>query len=701
MWNLIKSLFSTPTSAEKNRPSSARDPVSDRFFEQHQHTASHAYFDTLSQLQVALSKRDYQATVRLLRQNLEQIPNWVKERRTSSHSFDIQSIPALQQGGTVLALMRDDKGLALMREIVASINELEPWRDEVERHQHDRRLFDAIVEAIGSHPNCLQTEVKGLVGNEDGRRIARLISYLEKAARIERIKAGRTYRLRLLGSATVPKPKPSPPQRIVGSHRSHQSIPPINEIDISSLTYVPLPHAPLRWEEKQSGREKTKAVEATDHFEIQAGDWRIESIEGIPAAERPDPAFRRMHPSDSGLVFIDDLGNANGLGQELDAAVLRYDRSGKQVAIRGLPHSIYRVGVHPLGQGMIAMSQQCVLHAYDDFLNLILETSLSKAPEIVKLRKRFEITHDKLKNHIRCVALSRDMSRYLFTAVDEAWCVGIDGEGCWGAKLPLKEGWKRLAKPSDNFGTSNEVDGALSLMDLSLPVTPQQIKRRYRELAKQWHPDLNPGDRQAQERMKDLTLAMELLTGIDASVLSRYTGTAVVQEIERQEIEVEGIRFSVSLDFQMGEIHAADWIYAASFAADSDAVYLAGYSGRVILVDGNGNAVRVYDIGSVPRRIVDTGDYLYLLTDTRLYVLRNDALHALVDTFDGGDLVVAQTGFGLLEKKLFRWFREDGRYVGSVVSKAPIRRVYSADDSMIIETRQRRAVVHGAPKWWE
>ena len=100
-----------------------------------------------------------------------------------------------------------------------------------------------------------------------------------------------------------------------------------------------------------------------------------------------------------------------------------------------------------------------------------------------------------------------------------------------------------------------------------------------------------------------------------------------------------------------GEINASDWIYAAGFAAHSDGAYLAGYSGRVILVDEQGMGTRAYDMGSVPRRIVDTGDYLYLLTDTRLYVLRDDALHALVDTFDGGDVIVAQTAFGLLEKK--------------------------------------------------
>jgi hypothetical protein len=43
------------------------------------------------------------------------------------------------------------------------------------------------------------------------------------------------------------------------------------------------------------------------------------------------------------------------------------------------------------------------------------------------------------------------------------------------------------------------------------------------------------------------------------------------------------------------------------------------------------------DIGSVPQGIVDTGQYIYILTGTRLYVLRADSLHALIDTLDGGN----------------------------------------------------------------
>ncbi len=417
-------------------------------------------------------------------------------------------------------------------------------------------------------------------------------------------------------------------------------------------------------------------------------------------AQRPDTAFRKMHPTHSGLVMIDDLGKADGLGQ-IEAAALRYNRAGAVKAKKGLQHGIYRVGVHPFGVGLIAMSRDCVVHAYDDDLSPMLETPLAKAPEILAVRKRFNIPDDQLKNHIRCVALSRDASRYLFTAVDEAWCVDMRGKGLWGARLPFKEGWTRVVTPNTAFGTSADVHRALTLMGLSLPITPEDLKHRYRELAKQWHPDLNPRDPEASEKMKGLISAAEILTGVEASALPRYTGSTFVCEMGRTELEAGGAKFAVSIEMQVGEIHASDWVYAASFAADSDAVYLAGYSGRVVLVDRNGEGMRVYDIGSVPRSIVDTGDYLYLLTDTRLYVLHDDALHAVVDTLDGGDFLVAQTAFGLLEQKRLRWFREDGCYLGSVISRDPIRRVYAARDGMVVETRQWRAIVEDVPSWWE
>lgn len=697
MLRFINRLFGTSGSTDKVQLSKAIDPVVERASRSGRRRASDTYFDTMSQIQAAVSRRDFDGAARLVRENLRYIPDWVKETCSEYGTFDIGTIPALQQGGTVLALVGDDEGLAQMSEVIGSAPELQPWAEEVERHLVDRRLFAAILDVVAAQPNCLQSEIKGLIGENDGHRVANLISYLEKAGKIVRVKAGRTYRLLWPDSPDIPAP---PPKRVVESHRTDRTPPRLREIDVTSLDYVPLPRAPLRWEEAQAGRERGAVPEADDRFEVRDADWRITTIEKMPPRERPDPAFRQMHPTDSGLVMIDDLGKAEGLG-EIAAAALRFDRAGELVVKKGLQHDVYRVGVHPLGRGLIAMSRDCVIHAYDDHLGPILETSLADAPEILALRKRFEIPDDQLKNHIRCVALSRNAGRYLFTAVDEAWCVDTAGKGIWGAKLPLKDGWTRVATPSTEFGTSADVGRALSVMGLSLPITPENLKQRYRELAKQWHPDLNPGDPQAGEKMKALTAAAEVLSGIEASALPRYTGATFVRDMERTEFEAGGVRFTMSIGMQVSEIHASDWIYAAGFAADSDALYLAGYSGRIILVDEKGEGVRVYDIGSVPRRIVDTGDYLYLLTDTRLYVLHDDALHALIDTFDSGDLIVAQTAFGLLEKKRLRWFREDGRYLGSVVSKDPIRRVYATGDEMVVETRQWRAAVQGVPRWWE
>jgi hypothetical protein len=63
--------------------------------------------------------------------------------------------------------------------------------------------------------------------------------------------------------------------------------------------------------------------------------------------------------------------------------------------------------------------------------------------------------------------------------------------------------------------------------------------------------------------------------------------------------------------------------------------------------------------------------------------------------------VLAKGGFGLLENKRLRWFSQTGEYLGSVLSQDPIRRVYCSADAMVVETRQRRAIITGALPWWK
>jgi hypothetical protein len=56
-----------------------------------------------------------------------------------------------------------------------------------------------------------------------------------------------------------------------------------------------------------------------------------------------------------------------------------------------------------------------------------------------------------------------------------------------------------------------ELREALGVLGLSWPVTREAARLRYRELAKQHHPDANGGDKSAEERLKTINLAYATL----------------------------------------------------------------------------------------------------------------------------------------------------------------------------------------------
>jgi hypothetical protein len=64
----------------------------------------------------------------------------------------------------------------------------------------------------------------------------------------------------------------------------------------------------------------------------------------------------------------------------------------------------------------------------------------------------------------------------------------------------------------DNFSASAPELAALTVLNLSPPVTPQAIKSRYKELVKRHHPDTNGGSKDAEERLKAINRAYETLT---------------------------------------------------------------------------------------------------------------------------------------------------------------------------------------------
>jgi hypothetical protein len=500
-------------------------------------------------------------------------------------------------------------------------------------------------------------------------------------------------------------------------------------LDFSGLPIVRLPMAPPTWAERDArdeAREQERdrggdgadaaprgraARGAEPRFAADGAGWRVVREERLAPADRPDFAYRDAFHTGRHTHWLDPKGRRAGF--ETAAAVVRVtDRGGQVTAERGLAYDVYRADVNADGSGILFLSRDGVLHGYADDLTPFLEERLEELPEYQAQAARLGIAPRELKTHVRCVALAADRRRYVVTVVDEAWCLDVaTGAVVWGVRMPTKAGWTRhVADRSSRAGTSAEVDAALRLMELELPDTTDDLTRRYRALTMRWHPDRNPGDAGATARFQQLRAAMELLTGADLSALAapELERVTYAQVLATSQVRIDvpdgaagttTLGVNLDLTLMVGEKVAADWVYAANMGADGR-TFLAGYSGKVVVLSPGGAPERVYDIGAVPRHIADAGERLYILTDTRLYVVMGDRLEALVDVYGASDVVVADRGFALLEPKALTWFAPDGARLGHVRTKDPLRRAYWARDGFVVETRQHRALIGGAPLWW-
>ena len=50
------------------------------------------------------------------------------------------------------------------------------------------------------------------------------------------------------------------------------------------------------------------------------------------------------------------------------------------------------------------------------------------------------------------------------------------------------------------------------VLGIDKKATPEEIKKAYRKLARKYHPDVNPGDKEAEKKFKELNEANEVLS---------------------------------------------------------------------------------------------------------------------------------------------------------------------------------------------
>ena len=100
------------------------------------------------------------------------------------------------------------------------------------------------------------------------------------------------------------------------------------------------------------------------------------------------------------------------------------------------------------------------------------------------------------------------------------------------------------------------------ILGLEHGATESEIKRAYRRLARRYHPDINPGDRTAEARFRQILEAYETL--IDPERRSRYDSGSPVSDDDRRPSGFEGFDFS-----SRGGDHAATFgdLFAEVFTA--------------------------------------------------------------------------------------------------------------------------------------
>ena len=81
------------------------------------------------------------------------------------------------------------------------------------------------------------------------------------------------------------------------------------------------------------------------------------------------------------------------------------------------------------------------------------------------------------------------------------------------------------------------IDDPYKVLGVSRDASDEDIKRAYRQLAKKYHPDLNPGDKVAAQKMQEVNAAYEQIKNPEIQMMT--VCLMVRRLIQRQESAIE------------------------------------------------------------------------------------------------------------------------------------------------------------------
>lgn len=511
------------------------------------------------------------------------------------------------------------------------------------------------------------------------------------------------------GGKYRPRTDSFPPSQVVPQDRTGGDSCP--EVDISKIPCISISIPSAKAEQESTINPSNSPLEQgeDDLFGVDVGiNWTFTRRQKLTKDERPDPGFDHLLPFNKGFFLCNLSGKAEGfIGAK--AVVQIVDNTGEFTVEHALDHDLFRLSSHAEGHILSDLSFYGILRAYDTNLKLLWLMTLTERPELQKRGRELGLKNNETFRWVKDAAVTPDGNHVLLAAIDQVWCLTSSGEVRWGIKCPAKKGWTPEVVVQNTDAVSEPVRRALAVFGLNPPVEISEVKARFRQLARQWHPDVAaPEIADGGERMKAINLAYRVLTGADPEELLnelrqqavRYRDNASYTKYEVPvELEDRTVNVSIEMGVYVGAAHAADWLACVTFSGDGSRAYAATSSGRVYEIDMFGQALRFYDLATFPYFMHEVGGKLYLGTATHLYVISQGRLLTAVPISRTCKVVVGMGGVLLWDGKQISWLSPDGQKLGCITARYPIRRIRCSHEGWLLETRQHLGILVGPPQW--
>lgn len=642
-----KSLRATPQDVEPRRKRSST-PHSD------------AYFEALTAFDEAMATRRYRDAATQALIGIEHLAGFIQEARKQDKAngmdfFMPPMVPVIDSGGQIFALLDDKASLKRLEQVIRGEKELQDRRGAPAAFEHARKRFRSLERLVEEQPGLRQDRVKASFPGESGRVLSTALDWLEKAGRITRKREGKTWILHP-GKAASPAPAKTP-----ASHRQGVVIK-ARRATWADTSISAFPRSP-KW------HEVAPAPGIQEAFRVSGKGWRVMEARSLPKAEQWPAAFKYSARWSGGSAHWNAPRQP---GAERPAGLIFCSSKGERHFCKDLPFGIIRCT--PLLQsGHLAIfSNRSTLHVFDQSGEPVFETDQASAPETRAQARRLKIQPSELHRFHRCFTLHPQLQSYLITIADEAWCIRMDGTVQWGVRLPLLK--RDVLTLSFDEGSEDDVQHSLDVLGLSYPFTPEEAKRRYRQLARQWHPDVN-STAEATAKMQQINQAMQLVAGLED------TGQPPLEAIDD------------------ALIPDPDWVYAAAFSQTGNRMFIAGTSGKILELDEKGQSLRVLDVGASVFQLVHDEGRLFIRTATRLYIVRDGALEALADTGQTDEVLPLRDGCVLLGRHQLRQLDAHGRLLGCIDSRDMILNAWHDGAMLHVETQRQHLAVAGARPW--